>query len=44
MYYGDYGLAENKQTRLNASELTAKSSTHVTDGGNIFRAPCAQEL
>lgn len=27
MYYGDYGLAENKQTIPNASELTAKFST-----------------
>lgn len=44
MYYGDYGLAENKQASLSESEITAKSSAHVTDGRSILKTPCAQEL
>lgn len=44
MYYGDYGLAENKQAILSESEITAKSSAHVTDGRSILKTPCAQEL
>lgn len=41
MYYGNYGLAENKQASLSKSEITAKSSAHVTDGGSILKTPYA---